>query len=99
MASNDPTEINTTPLPESPLAIDSNDTETTPLVKNTTVWKSSPLQRLRESVVIKSKAANTILFWSALVYLVYGTTLNPENWFVAPTRQLYERQDTKTLKM
>ena len=91
MASNDPTEISTTTPQESPLAIDSNDTETTPLVKNTTAWKSSPLQRLRESVVIKSKAANMILFWSALVYLVYGTTLNPENWFVAPTRQLYER--------
>ena len=90
MANNDPTEISTVPLPESPLAIDSNDTETTPLVKNTTIWKSSPLQRLRESVVIKSKAANMILIWSAFAYLIYGTTLNPENWFVIPIAELYE---------
>ena len=35
-------------------------------------------------MLIKSKAANMILFWSTLAYLAYGSLLNPENYFMLP---------------
>ena len=43
------------------------------------------LQRFKESVLIKSKAVNTILFWNALVYLLYGFLYNPDIVFVVAT--------------
>ena len=74
---------------ESPRA-DSNVTETTPLVaKSSTVRRGSLLGRLRQSVLIKSKAANMILFWSALAHLMYGFMLNPDNIFTIPINQLF----------
>ena len=87
MASSDPTEITSALVGESPYATDSSAIETTPLVKDSSVRKTGLLKKLRESVVIKSKAANMILIWSALSYLVYGIGLNPEIIFVIPLRQ------------
>ncbi len=67
--------------------------ETTRLLEN-----ESPLQRnglpllrrFKESVLIKSKAVNTILFWNALAYLLYGFLYNPDAIFVvAATSQFY----------
>ena len=86
MASNEPTEITSAHFLDKSSP---NATETIPLIKNSLVKKSSLLKKFRESVVIKSKAANMILIWSALAYLIYGTALNPENVFVAPIRQVY----------
>ncbi len=40
------------------------------------------LQRFKESVLIKSKAVNTIFFWNALAYLLYGFLYNPDVVFV-----------------
>ena len=70
--------------------VGSSVTETTPLVvKSSTVRRSGLLGRLRESVLIKSKAANMILFWSALAHLWYGFMLNPDNIFTVPINQLF----------
>ena len=87
MASSSPTEIAGASCPGENTT-DSNATETTPLVKKSKVKRSDLLRtsRLRESVLIKSKAANMILFWSTLAYLVYGSTLNPENCFMLTVR-------------
>ena len=64
---------------------DSNATETTPLVvRKSAVNRSGVLRRLRESVFIKSKAANMILFWSFLAYFLYGIVLDPNNSFLLP---------------
>ena len=90
MASSESIEIHYASPQESPSA--ASVTETTPLVKKSEVKRSGLLRRLRESVLIKSKAANMILFWSTLAYLVYGSLLNPENCFVPPIRQLYAFQ-------
>ena len=76
--------------------LDSNVTETTPLVmKNSNVKKrkSGLLRRLRESVLIKSKAANMILFWNTMVYLIYGFVLNPDIIFTIPVYQLESNQN------
>ena len=91
MASNEPAEITSAPRLDmrSSNATESNTTETMPLIKNSSVRENSLLKKLRESVIIKSKAANMILIWSALAYLIYGTTLNPEDVFVAPIREVY----------
>ncbi|XP_064382461.1 solute carrier family 15 member 4-like [Halichondria panicea] len=64
--------------------------ETTKLLGN-----KSPLQRngfpllrrFKESVLIKSKAVNTILFWNALAYLLYGFLYNPDTIFILATAQ------------
>ena len=65
--------------------VGSSVTETTPLVvKSSTVRRDGLLGRLRQSVLIKSKAANMILFWSALAHLMYGFMLNPDNIFSIP---------------
>ena len=86
MASSSPTEIASVSCPVAirPNATNRNVTETTPLVKKFEVKRSGPLLRLRESVLIRSKAANMILFWSTLAYLVFGSLLNPENCFMLP---------------
>ena len=70
---------------------DSDVTETTPLVKNSiaVTKRSSILKRFRESVLVKSKAANMILIWSFMVHLsVYGFVLNPDDYFLLPIKQL-----------
>ena len=68
---------------------DSNATETMPLVvRSSTVKRSGLLGRLGESLLIKSKAANTILVWNTLVYLIYGFVLNPDIIFTIPIYQL-----------
>ena len=94
MASSEPTNITSASLQRSPNA---NTTETTPLVKVSKVRRSSLMKKLRESVVIKSKAANMILIWSAFAYLIYGTLLNPENVFVVPVRQLQLFHDSRSI--
>ena len=56
-------------------------TESTPyalVTKSSTVKRSGLLQRLQESVLIKSKAANMILLWSTMVHFIYGMVLNPD---------------------
>ena len=98
MASSESTKISSAPLQKSPSASNaSNVTETTPLARNSTMRRASVLKKLQESVLIKSKAANMILIWSVLAYLIYGTLLNPENVFVAPIRQLYIFHDTQNI--
>ena len=83
MASSEETQIESAPSQDSP-STDSNVTETTPLVVKNSVVRSGLLRRLREGVLIKSKAANMILFWSTMVYLLYGILLNPDNVFTMP---------------
>ena len=62
---------------------DCRQTESTPLVvKSSTVRRGGLLRRLRESVLIKSKAANMILLWSTMVHFIYGMALNPNCVFV-----------------
>ena len=54
-----------------------------PLKKTSSIIKrNSWLQRLRKSILIKSKAANMILFWTFIMYFVYGIVLNPDNSFL-----------------
>ena len=89
MASSSPTEIASVSCPGGANATDRNVTEITPLVKKSEVKRSGLLRRLQESVLIKSKAANMILFWSTLAYLVYGSLLNPENCFMLPVREVF----------
>ena len=91
MASSEPTEITGVVPQGSSNVTSSNFTEITPLLKSSAIRQhtGSLLKKLRESVVIKSKAANMILIWSALAYLIYGSTLNPEDVFVAPIREVY----------
>ena len=82
MASNEEVTIESAAIPRETPEADSSITETTPLVvKTSAVRRSGLLGRLRESVLIKSKAANMILFWSAMMYLLYGILLNPDNLF------------------
>ena len=78
MASNEEVTIEPTTIPRETPEADSSITETTPLVVKNSVMRSGLLRRLRESVLIKSKAANMILVWSALMYLLYGILLNPD---------------------
>ena len=62
---------------------ESDVTETVPLKKSSSIiLRNSWLRRLRKSIVIKSKAANMILFWTFIMYFVYGIALNPDNSFV-----------------
>ena len=57
-------------------------TETVPLKKNSfLIQTNSWLRRLRNSVLIKSKAANMILFWTFVMYFVHGIALDPNNTF------------------
>ena len=82
MASNEEPTIEPAAIPQDTQNADSSITETTPLVvKNSAVRRTGLLRRLRESVLIKSKAANMILVWSAMMYLLYGSLLNPGNVF------------------
>ena len=82
MASNEEVTIESATVPRETPEADSSITETIPLVvKNSAVRRTGLLGRLRESVLIKSKAANMILFWSAMMYLLYGILLNPDNLF------------------
>ena len=82
MASNEEEKIEPATIPRETPEADSSITETTPLVvKTSAVRRSGLLGRLRENVLIKSKAANMILFWSAMMYLLYGILLNPDNLF------------------
>ena len=90
MATSEPTEI-TIAIAASPVTTNSTVTETTRLLTNPTM-KGDLLKKLGSSVVIRSKAANMILIWSTMVYLIYGTALNPENVFVAPTRLFYRHE-------
>ena len=90
MASSEPIEIYNA-SPQGSLSARSV-TETTPLVEKPEVKRSGLLRRVRESVLIKPKTANMILFWSTLAYLVYGSLLNHENCFVPPIRQFYTFQ-------
>ena len=84
MASKEELTIVPAAIPQDTPDADCSVTETTPLVvKNS----SSLLRRLRESVLIKSKAANMILVWSAIMYLWYGILLNPDNFFTVSTFQ------------
>ena len=89
MASSSPTEIASVSCPGEPNATGRNVTETIPLVKKSEVKRSGLLRRLRESVLIKSKAASMILFWSTVAYLVYGSLLNPENYFILPVWEFH----------
>ena len=79
MASSEPMEITSVVPQGSPNVTSTNFTEITPLLKSSATRQhtGSQIKRLRKSVVIKSKAANMILIWSALAYLIYGTLLNP----------------------
>ena len=62
---------------------DCRQTESTPLVvKSSIVRRGGLLGRLRESVLIKSKAANMILFWSTMVHFYYGMAINPNCVFI-----------------
>ena len=61
--------------------------EATPLVVRKSKGRNSLLRRLCESILIKSKAVNMILFWNTLVYFVYGFLINPENVFILPAGQ------------
>ena len=57
-------------------------TETVPLKKSSSIiQKNSWLRKLRKSVLIKSKAANMILFWTFIMYFVHGIALDPNNSF------------------
>ena len=51
-------------------------TEATPLVTN------NHRKHGKKSVLIKSKAAIMILFWTALMSFIYGAFLNPDNYFL-----------------
>ena len=90
MASNKDLTIDRADTVQQSRDLDSIVTETTPLVmKNSNVKKRSGLlRRLRESVLIKSKTANMILFWNTMVYLVYRFVLNPDIIFIIPVYQL-----------
>ena len=82
MASNEEVTIGSATIPQETPEADRSITETTPLVvKNSAVRRSGLLRRLQQSVLIKSKAANMILVWSAIMYLLYGILLNPDNLF------------------
>ena len=81
MASNEELTIVSAAIPQDTPDADSSIAETTPLVVKNSVVRSGLLRRLKESVLIKSKAANMILVWSALMYLLYGILLNPDNVF------------------
>ena len=82
MASNNQLTIEPTAVSQDTPDADSSITETTPLVvKNSVLRKSGLRGRIRDSVLIKSKAANMILVWSAIMYIWYGILLNPENFF------------------
>ena len=67
--------------------------EATPLVVRKYKGRNSLLQRLCESILIKSKAVNIILFWNTLVCLLYGSLplINPENVFVLLAGKLLRR--------
>ena len=89
MASNEEATIEPAAIPQDTQNADCSITETTPLVvKNSAVRRTGLLRRLRESVLIKSKAANMILVWSAMMYLLHGSLLNPDNFFTVPINQL-----------
>ena len=82
MANNEELTIESAAIPQKTPEADSSITETTPLVvKNSAVRRTGLLRRLHQSVLIKSKAANMILVWSAMMYLLYGILLNPDNLF------------------
>ncbi|XP_064384923.1 solute carrier family 15 member 4-like isoform X1 [Halichondria panicea] len=78
MASCEQGTIEQASLHETPAPDASRDgTEATPLVKS-----NHGKQGKKKSVLIKSKAAVMILIWTALMSLIYGGFLNPENYFL-----------------
>ena len=63
-------------------------TETLPLKKSSSIiQRNSWLRRLRKNVLIKSKAANMILFWTFLMYFLHGIALDPNISFLVPIMQ------------
>ncbi len=73
MASREQGTIEQASLHETPVSDASRDaTEATPLVT------SNHRKYGKKSVLIKSKAAIMILFWTAFMSLIYGSFLNPE---------------------
>ena len=84
MASSEQAEIVSASFGESP-DNESDVSETVPLKKsNSIIQRNSWLRRLRKSVLIKSKAANMILFWTFLMYFLQGNALDPNNSFLVP---------------
>ncbi len=51
------------------------------------------LRRFKESVLIKSKAVNTIFFWNTLAYLLYGFLYNPDIVFVVAANPQFYSSD------
>ena len=88
MASNNDRAIKQADTVQQSRGIDRNASEATPLVGNKAAARSSGLLgKFGESVLIKSKAANTILFWNTMVYILYGTMFNPSIVFTFPIYQ------------
>ncbi len=78
MASCEQGTIEQASLRETPAPDASRDAaETTPLVTS-----NHGKYGKKKSVLIKSKAAIMILVWTALMSLIYGFLLNPENYFL-----------------
>ncbi len=50
------------------------------LQKNKKLQRIPFFQRFRQSILIKSKAANMVLFWNTLVVLIFGYFANPGNY-------------------
>ncbi len=65
--------LHETPAPD----VSRDATEATPLVTS-----NHGKYGKKKSVLIKSKAAIMILFWTALMSFIYGGFLNPENYFL-----------------
>ena len=58
--------------------------EDKPILKNDTRLQDILFfRRFRQSILIKSKAANMILFWNTLVVLMFGLFADPGNVFVS----------------